>query len=72
MSVDTHADTRAALAAVLGPDFEHHLTRELTVQEIADVEAGLAQYDGDVAAAAGVNVDDDTAAYLQRLVGSNR
>ncbi|WP_433730911.1 hypothetical protein ACQP2Y_21325 [Actinoplanes sp. CA-051413] len=72
MSVDTHVDTRAALVVVLGPDFEHHLARDLTAQELADVEAGLAAHDGDVAAAAGVHVDGDTAAYLQRLVGSTR
>jgi hypothetical protein len=72
MSVDTHAEARLLLAAVLGPDFAHHLTRDLTAQELADVEAGLAAHNSDVAAAAGVNVDADTAAYLQRLVGSNR
>jgi hypothetical protein len=76
MSVDTHADTHAALVAVLGPDPEARLaaTKAETQSDWhrALVAAAIEAHHGDVAAAAGVNVDGDTAAYLQRLVGSNR
>lgn len=67
------ADTTTWLITLLGAEAVVDMTRPLTDQEQADIEHALTRYDGNVAAAAGVCVDADTAAYLQSLpVGGPR
>lgn len=75
MSVDTNisADTRGWLVRLFGPTAVDDLSRPLTDQERADVEAGLAKHGGDPVAAMGVSVDADTAAIIRSLpVGGRR
>ena len=67
------ADVQACLVELLGPAAETRITRPLTAQEAADVEAALTAHGGDPVAALGMHVDDDTAAIIRSLpVGSVR
>jgi len=69
----TSTDTLGWLIRLLGPEAVADMSRPLTAEELTYVETRLARFDGDVAAAAGVHVDADTAAYLQSLnVGARR
>jgi hypothetical protein len=61
------------LIKLLGPEAVADMTRPLTDEEYADVEAALARHGGDPVAAAGVHVDADTAAFMRSLpVGGRR
>ncbi len=72
-TTDTNADTIVWLVRLLGGAAAGAETRHLTDDELRLVEEGLARYGGDPVAAMGVQVDDDTAAFIRGLpVGGTR
>lgn len=62
-----NGDTTAWLTRLLGDQRAAQLSRPLTDEELALVEAGLASHHGDPVAALGIEVDADTAAIIRAL-----
>lgn len=68
-----NGDTTAWLIRLLGGQRAAELSRPLTDEELALVDAGLAAHNGDPVAALGIEVDADTAAIIRALpVGGQR
>jgi glycosyltransferase A (GT-A) superfamily protein (DUF2064 family) len=62
-----NGDTTAWLIRLLGDQRAAQLSRPLTDEELALVDAGLAAHNGDPVAALGIEVDADTAAIIRSL-----
>lgn len=66
-TITVGTDTLGWLIRLLGPEAVADMSRPPNDHELAAIEKALARHDGDPVAAAGIDVDADTAAYLRSL-----